>query len=235
MRLQEFDLTPAVVFHDELNPALWAGIRLMPDVRQKLLKIANDFREFIGIDLFDVLDVTISGSNAAFTYTPNSDIDLHLVVMIPEAHDQELRQLFDAKKYQYNDQNDFKIHGFDVELYVQDATQPHHSMGIYSIKDDRWLKKPRAEKASVDDTSVKNKYRSYKARIKQALKDNDPVRVKKLWDCIKDMRKSGLQKGGEFSPENLTFKLLRAEGDLSDLKDHMSRLKAQEFSLEEQQ
>jgi hypothetical protein len=49
------------------------------------------------------------------------------------------------------------------------------------------------------------------------------------------MRKAGLQTGGEFSPENLTFKLLRAEGDLSDLKDHMSRLKAQEFSLEEQQ
>jgi hypothetical protein len=235
MRLQEFDLTPAVVFHDELNPMLWNGIRLDPDVRQKLLKIANDFREFIGIDLFDILDVTISGSNAAFTYTPNSDIDLHLVVMIPEAHDQELRQLFDAKKYQYNDQNDFKIHGFDVELYVQDATQPHHSMGIYSIKNDRWLKKPRAEKASVDDTSVKNKYRSYKSRIKQALKDNNPIRVKKLWDCIKDMRKAGLQTGGEFSPENLTFKLLRAEGDLSDLKDHMSRLKAQEFSLEEQQ
>ena len=97
MRLQEFDLTPAVVFHDQLNPALWADDKLLPDVRQKLLNIAKDFQEFIGVQLYDILDVTISGSNAAFTYTPNSDIDLHLVAMIPEAHDPELRELFDAK------------------------------------------------------------------------------------------------------------------------------------------
>ena len=116
MRLNEFNLSPAVVFHDQLNPSLWAGDQLLPDVRAKLLHIAEDFQKFIGINLYDIVDVTISGSNAAYTYTPNSDIDLHLVVIIPDAHDPELRELFDAKKYEYNNTFDFKIHGFDVEL-----------------------------------------------------------------------------------------------------------------------
>lgn len=232
MRLQEFDLTPAVVFHDQLNPALWADNRLLPDVRQKLLNIAKDFQEFIGVQLYDILDVTISGSNAAFTYTPNSDIDLHLVVMIPEAHDPELRELFDAKKYQYNEQFDFRIKGFDVELYVQDAEQPHHSMGIYSIKNDRWLSEPKQVKANIDDSSVEHKYRSYKARIVRALRSDDAEQIRHLWNQIRDMRKAGLAKGGEFSPENITFKLLRAEGDLQDLRDKITQLKTAEFSLE---
>ena len=234
MRLQEFDLTPAVVFHDQLNPALWAGNQLLPDVRQKLLNIAKDFQEFIGVQLYDILDVTISGSNAAFTYTPNSDIDLHLVVMIPEAHDPELRELFDAKKYQYNEQFDFRIKGFDVELYVQDAEQPHHSMGIYSIKNDRWLSEPKQVKANIDDASVEHKYRSYKARIVRAMRSDDEQQVHHLWGQIKDMRKAGLARGGEFSPENITFKMLRAEGDLQDLRNKMVELKTQKFSLESQ-
>ena len=232
MRLQEFDLTPAVVFHDQLNPALWADNRLLPDVRQKLLNIAKDFQEFIGVQLYDILDVTISGSNAAFTYTPNSDIDLHLVVMIPEAHDPELRELFDAKKYQYNEQFDFRIKGFDVELYVQDAEQPHHSMGIYSIKNDRWLSEPKQVKANIDDASVEHKYRSYKARIVRALRSDDADQVRRLWNQIRDMRKAGLAQGGEFSPENIMFKMLRSEGDLQDLRDKITQLKTAEFSLE---
>ena len=232
MRLNEFDITPALVFHDQLNPALWEGNSLRPDVRDKLIKIAADFQEFIGVSIYDVLDVTISGSNAAFTYTSKSDIDLHLVVMIPGAHEEELRQLFDAKKYQYNDTFDFKIHGYDVEVYVQDAEQEHHSMGIYSIKNDKWISEPKQIRATIDDTSVESRYRTYIARIQMATAEDDLGKCQKLWDHIKGMRKAGLASGGEFSPENVTFKLLRAEGHLQDLRDHMAALKTQAMSLE---
>jgi hypothetical protein len=232
MRLNEIDITPALVFHDQLNPALWEGDSLRPDVREKLIKIAADFQEFIGVSIYDVLDVTISGSNAAFTYTPKSDIDLHLVVMIPGAHEEELRQLFDAKKYQYNDMFDFKIHGYDVELYVQDAEQEHHSMGIYSVKNDRWISQPKQIRATIDDVSVENRYRTYIARIQMATAEDDLEKCQKLWDHIKGMRKAGLAQGGEFSPENVAFKLLRAEGHLQELRDHMLTLKTQAMSLE---
>lgn len=235
MRLQEFDkLSQAVVFHNTLNPAIWNDGQMLPDVRDKLLKIARDFQEFIGVDNFDLVDITISGSNAAYTYTPNSDIDLHLVVIIPDAHDPELRELFDAKKYQYNDQFNFKIRGYDVELYVQDVEQPHHSMGIFSILKDQWVQKPKQVKATIDDVSVEHKYETYKGRIVQALKDEDDQVLKKLWQNIRDMRKAGLARGGEFSPENLVFKILRAEGDLGDLKQRITDIKTRNMSLEQQ-
>jgi hypothetical protein len=154
-------------------------------------------------------------------------------VVIPDAHDPELRELFDAKKYQYNDQFDFKIHGYDVELYVQDVEQPHHSMGIFSLLNDRWIQKPKQTKATVDDASVEQKYKTYKGRIAQALKDDDAMTINSLWQSIRDMRKAGLARGGEFSPENLVFKILRAEGDLGDLKQRITDIKTREMSLEQ--
>ena len=130
--LETYRLSDAVKFNDTLNPRLWDNEHLRPEVEQKLRAIADDFREFLGIQELEVEDITISGSNAAYTYTPHSDIDLHLVVDLDQVCDNDVyRELFDAKKYQYNNEHNFKIGGYDVELYVQDSKQPHHSQGIY--------------------------------------------------------------------------------------------------------
>lgn len=233
MRLQEFQISDAIQFHEELNPALWQGQHLDRAVRKKLLAIAEDLQEFIGVDNFDVVDLTMSGSNAAYTYTPHSDIDLHLVVMIPSEHDAELRELFDAKKYQYNDLHDFRIRGYDVEVYVQDAQQPHHSMGIYSVLNDRWISQPRPQAATIDDASVKNKYECYRHRIDHIVAQGNLAQSQKLWASIKNMRKTGLAHGGEFGPENVAFKLLRAQGDLAQLRQHIQELVNAKFSLGE--
>ena len=234
MRLNEFEqLNLAVNFHDELNPRLWKGDRLQSDVRVALMRIANNFKDFLGVDMFDVVDITVSGSNAAFTYTPHSDIDLHLVVMIPDEHESELKELFTAKKYQYNDQHDIKIRGYDVELYVQDAEDAHHSMGIYSVLHDRWVKEPKRQRAQVDDIEVQEKYRCVKHRINQAIVSDNHDSVVKLWTAIKQMRSTGLASGGEFSPENLAFKILRADGSLEKLRKHMGSLEDQGLSLTE--
>ena len=126
--LENYNLADAVRFHDELNPGLWGeDEHLRPEVRDALLRIADDFREFLGVDDLEVKDITISGSNAAYTYTPRSDIDLHLVVDIPQLNDEVYRELFNAKKYQYNDQHDIRVRGADVELYVQPAEDKHIS------------------------------------------------------------------------------------------------------------
>ncbi len=36
---------------------------------------------------------------------------------------------------------------------------------------------------------------------------------------IRDMRQSGLEKGGEMSDENIIYKILRSEGDIQKLYD----------------
>ena len=82
--LEDYKLSDAIKFNDTLNPRLWdKSEHLKPKVRKHLLKIADDFRDFLGVPDINVEDITVSGSNAAFTYTPHSDIDLHLVVNYP--------------------------------------------------------------------------------------------------------------------------------------------------------
>ena len=116
--LESFNLADAVKFHDRLNHRLWdSSEHLHPQVKERLMAVARDFQEFLGVPDLDVKDITVSGSNAAYNYTDGSDIDLHLVVEIPEVtHDEVYRELFNAKKYQYNEQHNIRIGGADVEL-----------------------------------------------------------------------------------------------------------------------
>ena len=98
--LDNYDLKDAIRFHSRLNPGLWNNREhIKPEVREALLKIADDFREFLGVPDLQVKDITVSGSNASYSYTPHSDIDLHLVVEIPELYDPVYRELFNAKSF----------------------------------------------------------------------------------------------------------------------------------------
>ena len=135
--LESFKMSDAVKFHKELNPELWENHKLDPEVRDQLLLIAEDFVEFLGIGNLKVKDVTISGSNAAYSYTPHSDLDLHVLVDFNELPNNEVYQeLFTAKKTLYNDAHDISVHGVPVELYVQDTNNPVQSLGEYSIVHD---------------------------------------------------------------------------------------------------
>jgi hypothetical protein len=232
LELDSYDLGDAVKFNDQLNPKLWdASEHLKPEVKAQLLMIAEDFREFLGVTDLDLQDITISGSNAAYTYTPNSDIDLHLVVKMP--NDPIYRELFDAKKFQYNEQHNIKIGGYDVELYVQDADQPHISQGIYSILSDDWIQVPRRVKSVVDDTSTENKFKTIGLQIERAIKSGSLKRMTRMAEKIKKMRQTGLEQHGEFGPENLAFKMLRTQGKIKELYDARNAAKDQELSLDE--
>jgi Putative amidoligase enzyme len=230
--LDSYNLDDAVKFNDHLNPKLWdANEHLRPEVRNQLLRIADDFREFLGVTDIDLEDITISGSNAAYTYTPNSDIDLHLVVKMP--NDEVYHELFDAKKFQYNEQHNIKIGGYDVELYVQDAAEPHISQGIYSVLNNDWIQVPRRVKSVVDDTSTENKFKTVGLQIERAIKSGNLKRMDRLAQKIKRMRQTGLEQHGEFGPENLAFKMLRSQGKIKELYDARNRAKDQELSLRE--
>jgi len=230
---QEGILDSAVIFHDELNPALWKNNSLKSQIRYKLLAIAKHFINFIDIPEINLKDITISGSNAAYTYTPYSDLDLHLIVNIPADQELQLKSLFDAKKNHYNFKHNIKIKGIDVELYVQDDQQPHHSAGIYSVLDNRWINEPKAERVNINDDDVENKVNSYIDKIQQALKSKDIEVAEIVKDEIAKIRKAGLAREGEFSVENLTFKVLRSRGLIEKLRKHIIDLESQGLGLAE--
>ncbi len=229
------ELAQIAPYHEELNPLLWdKDNNLKLEVRYKLLAIAKHFIDFLDIgDQLQLKDITISGSNASYGYSETSDIDLHLIADIPKEHP-ELSELFDAKKNQYNFNYDITIHNIDVELYVQDAAQEHVSAGIYSVLDDQWLSEPTWNKPNINDREVRAKARNYSSKINQALKSTNLDQVNKVLDDIKKLRKDGLDRAGEYSVENLAFKLLRAKGKMDRLRKHKSKLESELLSLENQ-
>jgi hypothetical protein len=233
--LESYRLSDAVKFNDELNPKIFdSSEKMRPEVREQLLAIADDFREFLGVKDFEIKDITISGSNAAYSYTPHSDIDLHLVADLPQGDRSEVyRELFDAKKYQYNDQHNFKIGGYDVELYVQNANETHHSQGIYSVQNDDWVQVPRRRRPEVNDISVKSKYEDLGERIEAAVASGNLERMDAVSRKIKEFRQAGLDAHGEFGPENLAFKILRTNGTLQRLRDARLAAKDSLMSLDE--
>lgn len=229
----DFSISNAVIFHDTLNPKLFTESGMMHgEVRRALIDIARHFEDFIGVEL-DVKDITVSGSNAAFSYTPQSDLDLHIVVAVPDKP--EFRELLDAKKNVYNARHDIKVRGIDVELYAQDVNQEHHSLGIYSVMRSRWIEKPTRQDVDIDTQDVKDKYKNYRDRIIVVLADDDIDVVEDMWRDIKRMRQAGLSRDGEFGTENLVFKMLRSQGWIEKLSDYITALQDQELSIEQRQ
>ena len=101
--LDKFRLEDAVKFNDELNPLLFDGTKLKPNIKKQLEIIADDFIEFMGIPNLAIEDIIITGSNVAYTYTPHSDLDLHILIDFSQLPDNEVYQeLFKAKKSLYN-------------------------------------------------------------------------------------------------------------------------------------
>jgi len=234
LELDSYNLGDAVKFNDQLNPRIWQGNKMRPEVRAKLLQIAEDFKQSLGLTDLNVKDITLSGSNAGYTYTPHSDIDLHLVVDLPEADASDVyRELFDAKKFQYNETHNIKIGGYDVELYVENANKTAVSQGIFSVVNDDWIKIPLKKRSTINDNVVKNKYDVIKNHIESAIESGDLERLTNTAAKIKKMRQSGLDQNGELGPENLAYKMLRSQGVIKKLYDARTAAKDHELSLRE--
>lgn len=231
--LESFKLSDAVKFHNTLNPKLWRNQHLRPEVKDQLILIAQDFLQELGISDLDVVDMTVSGSNAAYSYTDHSDLDLHLLVdMSNMSNDDVYLELFNAKKTLYNDSHDIKIHGIPVELYVQDAREPVVSLGEYSILNDKWLRLPTKRRSNFDQTATKQKYSKLLHLIQLALQSKDLKKVSNILKTVKQYRQAGLDLGGEFGPENLAYKMLRSQGWLTRMYELKDKLHSEKLTIE---
>ena len=214
---------------DELNPKIWdKDQKMKPEVKKTLLKIADDYFESLDLPGVDIEDVTMTGSLANYNWSKYSDVDLHIVIDYDDLPmERDLVQDFlKSKSSNWNKEHDVKIYGYDVELYVQDINEPHHSTGVYSILNNEWNIEPEKKKISFSDKSVKDKANRLMDRVEEIYDEMDDVeneetvkRVDKLTEKIKKMRQSGLESGGEFSVENIVFKVLRRNGMLDRLYD----------------
>ena len=218
------DLEPVKSFRikDELNPKVWDGDEINQDVREKLLKIAQDFYD--GVDLnVDVKDIILTGSLANYNWSERySDYDLHILIEFSDVNDdvELVKKYVDSAKNIWNGLHDIEVEGYEVEVYIQDVNEPHKSSGVYSLLKDEWNVKPSKKDFEPDEESIREKAKSVmmlvdelEDQVDEDKYDNFIEKVSKVWDKIKNYRKSGLEsEGGEFSTGNLVFKLLRRNG-----------------------
>jgi len=214
---------------NELNPKIWdEDQKLRPEIRKNLLKISDDYFEGLELDGVDIEDVTMTGSLANYNWSKYSDVDLHILIDYNDVPvDEDLIEDFlKTKSTSWNESHDIKIYGFEVELYLQDIEEEHVSSGVYSILKNEWIIKPEKKRIKINDKSVNLKSK----RIMDAIdKLYDEVedgnydgivdKADKIKDKIKKMRQAGLDDVGEFSVENMVFKVLRRNGMLDRLSD----------------
>lgn len=209
------------VYHDEMNPMVWENGTLRSEVRERLIGIAQIFISYLDIPNFKVEDIVLTGSLANFNWTEYSDFDLHVVTDYRDLANDDLAEAFyRAKKTIWNDKHDITIYGHEVELYVEDINEPPVSGGVFSVLHDSWIKEPRHETPKIDDTVIVHKVHDLVDQIERNIETaDDPEDLKRLTDKISRMRRSGLDKHGEFGIENLVYKTLRNMGMIKALYD----------------
>lgn len=219
-------------FHLRLNQRLWRGDRLRLPVRLKLLKAALSFYQFLDLRLI-VNDIILTGSNAAYNYTPLSDIDVHLIVDFARTSCPNLADnFFNTKRALWNQTYSIRIYGTPVELYVENSTEPATATGVFSLLHNKWLKQPSRTKPHANDTDVLQKTQAYADEIESLLAGEPQVKdINELLNRLRTLRKNGLMAGGEWSVENLAYKALRAQGYLQRLSDERIQLRDRDLSL----
>lgn len=225
------DVINSFDIQDSLVPEVWDGEQLKSEIREKLLEIAQDF--FDSLDLPEgtqLKDIKLTGSLANYNWSKFSDFDLHLVLDFSEIDDDEefVRNYFMAKKGIWNDAHDITIYGFPVEVYVENEGESHTASGLYSVLNDEWIVVPKKKEVMIDKDDITTKAEDYISQFEDVQKlYNDGKyekvidKVDKIKERLRNMRSSGLEKGGEYSVENLAFKALRRSdiiGQLNDLK-----------------
>ena len=222
------DILSSFKVQNELNPKFWGSSdkKLNSKIRDRLLKIAYEFIEFLAVDIV-VTDVVMTGSLSNYNWSKYSDVDLHIIANFNQFPNNQVdlyKEFFTLKKIIFNDKHDITIYGYDVELYVEDESETHFSSGIYSILFDKWVNEPKKESVEIDKQKLKDKSKQWMEIIDGVIdnvKDEDintaKSILKKYKDKLKKYRTCGLEKNGEYSYENLVFKILRRNGYIEKL------------------
>lgn len=235
------DLLKTFKVQPDLNREFWTPEnKLNPKIRKALMKIAKEFYDSIELENKPkVKDIVFTGSLANYNYSDYSDVDLHL--LFDFGTDKEtLSQLFLLAKSKWNDKHDITIKGYDVEVYAEDKNSPHVATGLYSVLKDKWIKEPKKEAPAYDEQDVMTKVRYFVGMFDQLVNqykagqlEGLDKKIEKFRDKLGKFRQSGLQKGGEFSTENLAFKLLRRAGYMEKLANLQNMTMDRQLSVAE--
>ena len=213
------------IYNSVLNPELWESDTLKSEVLDKMLKVANEFYKSTELNV-PIEDIYFLGSTAGYNWTPNSDIDLHILIDFSkiDPNKELVKKYVDGLKNKWNQEHDIHIGNHPVEVYIQDINDVNRSQSVYSVLKNSWVKKPSYQNIEIDKETIKKKYYQYVEMINTAIKQGDVALMKNIIKRLYDMREAGLSTNGEYSVENLVFKLLRSTGYISKLRQNVNSI-----------
>ena len=227
----------------ELNPDIWLmddeGYKMRPEIRDSLLKIVEDYEEFIDIDI-DIEDITLTGSLSNFNWSEFSDVDLHILVDFENPSESIEKKYLDSRRIIWNSLRDVNVKGFESEIYVQDSKEQHFASGMYSVMYNDWVVKPEEKEVVLDPHKILSKSKQWMDMIDQIEDNMERTSSNELMQTIDDLRRrlkkyrgAGLAEKGEYSYENLTFKFLRRNGYIGKLIGLKNKLIDKSLTLED--
>jgi hypothetical protein len=229
----------------DLYPKIWDPLtkKLNNNIKIKLKQIAQDFVRGFKFPL-NIKDIILTGSIANYNWNQYSDIDLHVLIdfnEIPDEHMEAFKDYFNAKKEIWNKTHNIMIVGHEVEVYIQDINEPHHSTGVYSVLKDEWLTEPQIKKQDIDYNNIISRTQNFIEQINKlseliGKKDYQKAKIgiDNLKNKIKKYRQAGLEAEGEYSTENLVFKMLRNQGYLETLSNLKFQAYDNDMGIEEE-
>lgn len=234
--IQSIDEDAFRIYNEKLCPALWTeDMQLDPEVRAGLLKVAEDFYEKTGLKA-PILDVYLMGSIANFNWTDESDADVHVIINFDQLGipKETVPEVIKTAGANWNNEHEVTAKGHKVELNIQDVKeQKPHVTGIYSLKQNAWIRKPVYQNIQVNKMLVQAKYKAMKKYVDAVINSGDRDAMKQAKKYIDAFRQYGLDTAGEMSVENIIFKALRAKGLLTQLKDSIVQAYDKEMTVRE--
>ena len=232
-------MNEAIEKHNELNQKIFDGMELRPEVKEKVQDITNTFLTLLAENeiTLKVRDVILTGSNASYNYTKDSDIDVHILANTRDLDDPQklYPKLYDAYRRIFENKFDISFYGIPVETYVEIEDNPVVSNGIYSIMYDCWIKKPtEGYVKDVDQEAINKAAEPWIKEAEDLIENGDVDAVDDYITRLYEMRQKGIYntEGSEFSDENLIFKEVRNAGLLDKLKELKNELISKDLSLE---
>lgn len=228
---KKFNAIKSFYLKDELNPDVWENDAIKAKISKQLIKIAEDFIESINTDSisFEIEDIILTGSNCNYNWSLYSDFDIHILIDFNkiDSDDEITRAMFHNAAKLWERIHNIEVEGYNVELYVQSTDEEHVSSGQYSLLNNEWIIKPTKVDFTPDEKLIERKATQIMDvidEIEEQFENAQPIfkideSIKVIWKKIKDARKSGLSEEGEYSIENLVFKLLRRNGYIEKLID----------------
>lgn len=223
-------------FPTTLDPRLWNGTDIKPEVRQMSLKIVERLVDSSRIPGLTVEAVELFGSNASYEYDDTSDFGVHVfthsAALSVDDLGNLLRLLNDAVERRQEGRITFNGVPVEVTFHSERTAgyRPSPGIGQYSLSEGRWIEKAVAQPDHFDRAQMaiemKRFIGEYNALASAYAADKAGFACSRFGDLDREMstyRNSGFDLGlGSRSTQNLTYRgLRRLNVSIPDMVDEL--------------